>query len=818
MGNSLINDKQNSNSNNGNNTLIVKSENIPDRNKKIIEYNNKKYINNKEIHNISNNSINEKDINFLRIINKPIKKIKNKVQQNINNKIMQEDLELDNTNLKTNLINDELKKGEKIHNTKKVNQNLYEFEINNHKFVNYKDEKNKNNFYQKNEDNFTSERTINNTNSDGEFFFDDIHKIDEIEYNNNKNIFGNIIKCDFNRNNNNIKNKDNLKNPKQNKIQKNNEVKIKINDIKYKKIQPKSKQNNQRQDNNNIIKIHHTNNNNNVLLISSFLTNSNTLPRNKINKSETNYRTRNRLSQEEINNNFTFKNLSNNIICLKNAKINSYKEKETLQLKDNKNARYINTKKISSSNYSYNYNNFYICNNDFDGNNNKNNTLDERRKMTELISKIPNNKLKNQIMNLYEKIINYNNEIIINDKHEKYDYIITYSNNYVKINENKFIGKKFNENNFKKRNEIKIYLIPNKQKNFSSNSHKIKEKIHINNYLNNESNILKNNKIKNINNNSQKNIIINNPNNNNKKSVIKQFTYEQYKKYQSENTKLKNTKRSFELPESEFGPKVKIKKSVNYSFQKSEKIKHKIKINSINPKAWKKIINLNEVTINKEKIFPLTIIEKNNCSLIKEIVTNYNDFDNDKNICEEKDLRNLSMNNKTKKEKFNYNSKTSKSIDTIKVKDNSDDFNKYNNFYTYNLGKEKIILKKNLKKLLRVKNLLKDIKQYQKNFIFKEEDIVMINSICFVSKNYIIIFKDKIKKYPMFKKKLKKIKKIMSFQKNYKYILIIEFNNYKKNNEKDEYLGLLIDNEKNYNEFIGLFSQIIPNLEIEFLN
>ena len=836
MGNSLINDQKSTNPNLDKNKLIVNYKIKPDRNKKIIENKNKRSkldlfenkendINNKNISKkgkeikiqtdikLKNNSINEENNNNIlrNINNNPINKIKNQMKHK-NEKTTKENLKLDNKNFINHSINGEFKNDNKNHKS-------YVFEKDNHKFFQHNNKKDINYLYKIEEENYTSERTINNTNSDGEFFFDNMNVNDEIKEKTN-------AKCQIIKN---IKNKNNVgseelirgKNSKLKKVEKNN--KIKINDIKYLKIKPKSKQDNHRKYN-SIINIHHTNDNN-VLLISSFLIKSKTYPRNKINKSDYHQIDEDNVNNNNINYNFSLENLSNNIKCLKNPNTISYKEKNEAQLKKIRNKININTKKLSSSNYSYNYNNFYISNNEY-RNNRKNNNIDEKRKMAELIRKIPNNELKNEIMNLYQKIINYNDEFFINEKNRRYNYIITFSNKYIIINDKEFVGKKFDGNNFKKKNIIKIALLPYKQKNYRNNSLKIKENSKEKNNLKTETNF-KGNKIK-INNynkikqTTKKTFKINNLNNN--ESIFKQYTYKQYKKYQCENIKLRSAKKQFDFSKSNFEPKIRAKNPKNYSLKKNKKEKNKIKINNINPKIWKKIINLNEVTINKENIFLKTIIEKNtDYKLIKEVITNYSEKGNDRNIDEEKKVRNHSMNIKQKKEKDNYFIETSKSIDIVNIKDKANDLNKYDGFSTYNLDKEKIFFRQNLKKLIRVKNLLKDLKSYHNNFIFKEEDLVMINSLCLVTKDYIIIFKDKEKKNPMFKKKLNYIKKVMSFKKNCKYIIIIEFYKSKnteeiENYEKDKYLGLLIDNEKNYNEFIGLFSQLIPNLEIEFLN
>ena len=130
-----------------------------------------------------------------------------------------------------------------------------------------------------------------------------------------------------------------------------------------------------------------------------------------------------------------------------------------------------------------------------------------------------------------------------------------------------------------------------------------------------------------------------------------------------------------------------------------------------------------------------------------------------------------------------------------------------------------------MKKLIKVESLLKDIKKSSKDYAFKEDDLVLFNVICLLSRDYIIIFKDKEKNYPLFKKRISVMQKIMSFRKNHKFILIVEFGdlneqyvikNHKE--EKDKYIGLLIDKEKYYNEFIDLLTQLKPDLEIVFLN
>ena len=67
----------------------------------------------------------------------------------------------------------------------------------------------------------------------------------------------------------------------------------------------------------------------------------------------------------------------------------------------------------------------------------------------------------------------------------------------------------------------------------------------------------------------------------------------------------------------------------------------------------------------------------------------------------------------------------------------------------------------------------------------------------------------------------------MIFKKSYKYIVIIKFsdlnmttikNKENDENEKNKNLGLIIDKENYYKEFIGLLKQLIPNLIIVNLN
>ena len=804
----------------------------------------------------------ENNINFLRMINNnPIKKIKNQMKNNANTTIEKDKEGINQEENKQNLIfkdksiQNDIKNENIEPNIKKINPNLYELEVNNLKYYNYNDEKD--DILKKNDEILSSERTINNTNREGEFFFENTKK---------NNIFSNIIKYEPKKTKNNTNNKGKLvelnnliiykenkfnkinkvkkdnnvdrdnknKDNKINKVNKDNnkerndkkgikekvyknndKLKVKIdniksnNNLKYKKIIDKN--NKYTSKNNSVIRIHNTNNNN-LLMISSFLTN-NSNSRNKIDKFHSSYRNNRSYNIKEnknIHKNYnSFKNLSNNIISIPKTKINSYNEEENNNLKLKKPKKNIYNRntipnKISNNNFSYNYNNYYIYND-------KNNNFYEKQKMAELIEKIPNNELKNEIMDLYQKIINYKNEIIINSKNSKYNYIITFSHNYIKINENDFPKKGFNRNNFLIKNPIKISLVTNKNK-LSKNKNSL-EKINDNNAKKSKSiklisNIQKDSKLKsgnkNLKNNKNNNLTINAIDND---SIFKKFTFEQYKK--SGNAKLNSAKINFQLTSSKLNSKL---KSIYTTSSKSEN--NKIKINTINNKEWKKIINLNEVIINKDKIFPFTVIEKNISCL-----TNIEALDDLKK-------RNNSLTFKPKKEKSKNLPKAniSKSFSVFKYNENFHDMEKFEKFYTFSLGKEKIIFQKNMKKLIKVKKLLKDIKKFQKNYVFKEEDLIIFNSICFLSKDYIIIFKDKEKNYPLFKKKISLMRKIMSFKKSQRFIIIIEFcdlnceNGKRENYEKDKLLGLLIDKEKDYNEFIELLTQLNNNLEIIFLN
>ena len=352
-------------------------------------------------------------------------------------------------------------------------------------------------------------------------------------------------------------------------------------------------------------------------------------------------------------------------------------------------------------------------------------------------------------------------------------------------NKNKYSSRQLNNNSKK---NISLNLISNIQKDSKSK-----------------------NSINKIKNNKSEKLITNNMEN---ESIFKKYTYEQYKK--SGNKKLNCAKKYLEQIIPGVNSRIKSIETIKYSYSNKDREKNKIKINTVNINAWKKIINLNEVTIKKEKIFPFTTTEQSNTDLINS------DF------LFEKNKRDYSLTFKSKKEKLNnilIREKTSKSINIFKYRDKINDLDKYDKFFSLSIVRNKIIFQRNMKKLIKVKILLKDIQKSSKNYAFKEEDLILFNVVCLISTEYLIIYKDKEKNYPLFKKRISLMRKIMSFKKKHKFILIAEFENLNekkkiKNNkeEKDKYLGLLIDREKYYNEFIDLLTQINPNLEIVFLN
>ena len=300
-------------------------------------------IGNEEIHEIkikNNNFINESNnINFLKTNKSNINKIENNKNKQfpIKGKVV-----TDYNNKKDNLEP----------STIRINPNLYEFTINNYQYLNFID-KNKN-LNKKNDEILSSEVTINITNSEGEFFFDNIKKEKNNDTNKNNILFNNLKKYE-NKKSNNINNKQITNymqklnyNNNEFKKEKNikNKIKIKIDDIKYNDIKNiKNKEKNK--NNNNILKISNTNNknNNNCLIISNYLNNKNH-SRNKRNKSNPSCRINSMCNNQnkinKIHNNFSFKDLSNNIVVNPNIpNIKSYKENNKLKLSKKTNNQYM---------------------------------------------------------------------------------------------------------------------------------------------------------------------------------------------------------------------------------------------------------------------------------------------------------------------------------------------------------------------------------------------------------------------------------------------------------------------------------------------
>lgn len=710
----------------------------------------------------------------------------------------------------------------------KINPNLYEFINTNDNYYQYgyKEKKTKNESDKKmdlnsktinndknsNKEILSSQRTINISNSEAEFSFDNKSKDIKKNYKNNLKNNKSSSSCNKNKKqNNNFKNKTNIfnnvriyeindshTNTNKNKIKliKNNSKKYSKNnkEPEMKKINDKKivKQNFIRI-NKSLKKINVSNNN--LILISNYSSNNNN-SKNQLYKNS---------SYTKKNNNIQ-KTLSSNSNLLKNNKIRKPKINNINPFRDNKyyklDKRSINSKsqqhtnnrrnnhtnsfnQTSSNNYSYNYKNFYICSD-------PNFNLYEKQKMTELIEKIPNDELKNEIMILYQRIINYNKEVIISNKNDCFDYLITFSNNYIKINDNKFLGKKFDENNFINKNEINISLIPIKYKNINGNKDKLK-------IYNTTNNIEKSNTVL---------ISVNN------ESLIKQYTFKD-----EDNNENKNQ----EITESIN----KINKSHTKNF-----INNKIEVNNVN-EVWKKIINLNEVVVNKDKIYSHSFLEKNNYT------TNTNTRETDvasikKSKNKIKRYYSFNKNNEIKKSNNNLKKiNSSKSICKVYRSKSKNTTFKANKIYNLCLSNEKILFEKNVNKLKKVNDLIKNINSAKnKNKAFKEDNLIMFSVICLLSNVHFIIFKDKESIYPLFKKKLNLTKKVSVLKRSNNFILIIKFDNCdekannrdnKNINKKEDDLnenniGILINKKNCYNEFVKILKQLISNLEVEYLN
>ena len=737
--------------------------------------------------------------------------------------------------------------------TNNINSNLSEFIINNDQYYHY--DYDENNAYHKsalnknsnsktinnatniNNDLLSSERTINMTNSDAEYFTDNYSKANNNNNNNNSknknsnnsrrssyqkynfdkfknknNIFNNVRIYEMNDNSKKIKESHShshihkirlIKNDKESMKGNNKEKNIKKTNSKKIKSVKSIKQNNQKQYS-STKKILNSNSSNNVFLESTYLSNYNNNSHCKINKSRS-YNKINKIYKsnpnEKVNNNihknFSFKNISNNII------LNQKKSKDNNNLKAKK--RDINTigknqinnysnsyNQISSNNYSYNYNNFYIYNDV------QNFKLNEKKKMTELIEKIPNKELKNEIMTLYQRIINYNNEVIINNRSNSFNYIITFSNNYINMKENKFSRKKYDLSNFLIKREINIQFISmnfnNKFKNefqenkiyFISNNNEKKKEKNINNY----------------------DIILSEENN---EDFFKQYTFkksEDDSNIHNESKKLENLKDINEQIKQN-------RKTVSNNSNNNQTENNKFELNTIN-KFWNKVINRIEITTNKdkkEKLEPKFINSRKKSIQIMK--------------------RNYSLGNEE-----NNNIKKSNSLKTIYTKSYKGDksnSNKKNKFYSIYFSNEKILFEQSINKLMKLRELLKRIQSSikNKNKLAKEVALIMFSCICLLSDTYFMIFKDKESLKPLFKKRINLIKQLLVFKSANKFIIIIKFQDVNKNinlninnndiynklNEKEEnIIGILINKKNSYIEFIKILKLLIPYLEIVILN
>lgn len=831
MGNSSISKESISNKDNENKTIINNS----------LMQNKNSIIENKINSDIKNNNIKIKEIQIIQNDkdNELLTKNKNNIidtnnnleinknnenlnQQNDNDKESQDLDENLNINISlNNLLQSDDKNKDVNCESIKINPNLYEFISTNDNYYHYdynekkiqnesekskdlnsKNSKNINNDKHSNKEILSSQRTINLSNSDAEFSFDnkrkDIKKNYKNKLKNNKssscnknkkqnknnfknktNIFNNVRVYELNDSNSN-KNKMKLskkdsKNNKELEIKKINDKKsIKQNFIRINKSSKKINVSS-----NNLILIPNNNNSKNYL----YKTRSYTKKNNNIQKAPSfnNFKNNNQINKKKINNINPFRD--DNYYKLNKRNINSKSQQHTNKIKNNRTNLLNQTS--STNNYSYNYQNFYICSD-------PNCNLYEKKKLTELIEKIPNDELKNEIMILYQRIINYNKEVIICNKNNSFDYLITFSNNYIKINDNKFLGKNFDEKSFINKNEINFSLKPIRNDNINENK-----------------DILKSNNIKN--NDEKSNIVLMNLNN---ESFIKQYTFKD-EGNDNENKDL-----------GKAGDKNEIIKSHTNNY-----ISDKIEVNNVN-ESWKKIINLSEVVVNKDKIYSNPVLEKNNYT------TNANTRETDVSSIKKsknKIKRFYSFNNK-EINKSSYSIKkenSSKSICKVYRSKSKNSTLKANKIYNICLSNEKILFEKSVNKLKKVNELIQNINSAKnKNKAFKEDNLIMFSVICLLSNVHFIIFKDKESIYPLFKKKLNLIKKVSALKRSNNFILIIKFDccdkkinnevNKNKNNKDDDTnennIGILINKKNYYIEFVRTLKQLISNLEVEYLN
>ena len=752
--------------------------------------------------------------------------------------------------------------------TDNVNSNLSEFILNNDQYYHYdydenntnhksalnknSNSKNTNNATNINNELLSSERTINMTNSDAEYFTDNYSKDNNniknnnsnnsknksnnnsrrssyqknkgnnnqhfVKFKNKNNIFNNVRIYDLNDNDKKVKESKShncihrihlIKNDKESFKGNNKEKNIKKTNSKVINRVKSIKHNNQKQYS-STKKIHNSNSHNNVFLESTYLSNSNNTSHCRINKASS-YNKINKIYKsnpnEKVNNNihknFSFKNISNNIMLnqKKNKDNNNIKAKirNINTIGKNQINNYTNSvNQISSNNYSYNYNNFYIYN---DAQNFK---LNEKKKMTELIEKIPNKELKNEIMTLYQKIINYNNEVIINNRSNCFNYIITFSNNYINMNENKYSRKKYNLSNFFIKREINIKFISmnfnNKFNNefqenkiyFISNNNENKKENNINNYINNND------------------IILSNENN---EDFFKQYTFKKKENESNNHNESKNSEKSKDINEQikQNGNTVSNNSTIN------QVEKNKFELNTVN-KFWNKIINRIEITTNKYKK--------------EKLESNF--------IHSRKKSIQIMKRNYTLGNEVNNDIKKSNSLKTIYTKSYNGDknnSNKKNKFYSIYFSNEKILFEQSINKLMKLRELLRRIQSSikNKNKFVKEDALIMFSCICLLSNVYFMIFKDKESIKPLFKKRINLIKQLLVYKRENKFIIIIKFQDMNKNmninininnndiyhrlNEKEEnIIGILISKENSYIEFIKILKLLIPYLEIVILN
>jgi hypothetical protein len=298
-------------------------------------------------------------------------------------------------------------------------------------------------------------------------------------------------------------------------------------------------------------------------------------------------------------------------------------------------------------------------------------------------------------------------------------------------------------------------------------------------------------------------------------SFIKQYTF----KDEEDNIENKNLGKTGDTNE--------ITKSHTKNY-----INDKIEVNTVN-EAWKKIINLNEVVVSKNKICSNSALEKNNYTTKANTrETNVSSIKKTKNKIKR---YNSLINKEIKKSNSNLKkANSSKNICKIYLSRTKNSTFKIDKIYNICLSNEKILFEKNVNKLKNVNELIKKINSAKnKNKALKEDNLIMLSVICLLSNAHFIIFKDKESIYPLFKKKLNLIKKVSVLKRSNNFILIIKFDNcddekinneFNKNiNNKGDHtnennIGILTNKKNYYNEFVKILKQLISKLEVEYLN